>query len=123
MLASRYVDCELVRIAPPSSDAHQPEFAYASDDGRFRLFFLLTGGVAVEDTQTGEWRSIAAPGRPTMGGVFDPLWRGHTLFVDFVTAIVDPLRPTLTHYEIDFDSMTVVRAVPMGPLSFNEPDR
>lgn len=122
MLAARYVDCKLARIASLSSDAYQPEFAYTSDDGRFRLFFLSTGGVAAEDTETGEWRSIAAPGRPMMGGVlFDPVWRGHTLFVDFVTSIIDPLRPTLTHYEVDFDSLTVVRAVPMGPLSFNEP--
>jgi hypothetical protein len=78
----------------------------------------------IRDTNTGEWWSIEAPGDPDLdvgGGVgFDPLWRGHTLFIDFVT-YHDPYRPTLTHYEIDCDGQTVVRAVPMGPLSFNEP--
>jgi hypothetical protein len=42
------------------------------------------------------------------------------LFIDFSTC-QDPYQPTLTHYEIDFDTTTVVRAVPMGPLSFNDP--
>ncbi|MCL5734069.1 MAG: hypothetical protein M1274_00525 [Actinobacteria bacterium] len=56
-----------------------------------------------------------------MGAVsFDPAWRGHTLFID-VETFIDPRRPNLTHHEIDFEKMAVVRAIPMGPLSFNEP--
>lgn len=126
MLASRYIDCELVRISPPGQDDYQEEFAIASEDGRLRLHYLLTGSmpVAVEDVRTGEWRGIRAPGDP-LGAVsgtvgFDPVWVGHTLFIDFDT-VVDPYRPTFTHYEIDWDSLTAVRAVPMGPLSFNQP--
>jgi hypothetical protein len=124
MLAPRYVDCSLTKISPPSSADYQPELAYASEDGRFQLYFLLTSnGVVVKDARTGAWWSVEAPGQPSMavmGAVsFDPEWRGHTLFTDFKT-FMDPFQPTLTHYEIDFDSMTVVRAVPMGPLSFNE---
>jgi len=125
MLAPANVDCTVGQIARPGTDDYQPEFAYPSADGRFRLFFLLsTRGVAVEDTKTGTWRSVVAPGQAdmhvdgTLG--FDPAWSGHTLFIDFSTW-QDPEAPTVTHYEIDFDSMTVVRAVPMGPLSFNEP--
>ncbi len=126
MLAPRYVDCTLTAIAPPPSDSYQAEFAQASDDGRFRLHHLLSGDVkvAVEDTNSGTWHALIAPGEP-LGAVsgtvgFDPAWVGHTLFIDFDT-VVDPYQPTSTHYEVDFDSMRVVRAVPMGPLSFNKP--
>ena len=123
MLAAKYVDCELAEVAAPTSDDYQAEFAYPSEDGRFRLFFPLSGdGVVVKDTQSGEWWSVRAPGRPTIAvspGTFDPVWHGHTLFIDFATTM-DPFEPTQTHYEIDFDSPKVIRAVPLGPLSFNE---
>jgi hypothetical protein len=125
MLAPGYVDCTIAPMSPPTSDDYQPEYAYPSKDGRFRLFFLLSSsGVAVEDTKTGAWHSVVAPGEPDMhvegATSFDPAWSGHMLFIDFST-YQDPYQPTLTHYEIDFDTTTVVRAVPMGPLSFNDP--
>jgi hypothetical protein len=125
MLAAHYIDCKLTATAAPPFDSYQPQYAVVSEDGRFRLHFLLDGrGMAVEDTQSATWRLIEAPGE-SLGAVdgtagFDPTWSGHTLFIDLET-IIDPYEATLTHYEIDFDSMTVIRAVPMGPLSFNEP--
>lgn len=122
MLAPAYVDCRLSQIPRPAKDDYQPEFSITSEDGRFGLF-MLPNARAVEDKLTGEWWSLVTPGH-AIGSMFsEPAWSGHTLFIDFTTCTIDPLRPTLTHYEIDFDTMTVVRAVPMGPLSFNGPIR
>jgi hypothetical protein len=124
MLAAHYVDCTIPEISVPAFDSYQPQYAMLSADKRFSLHFLLDGkGAVVEDTRTGKWRSIVAPGQPqswVSSTTFDPICVGHTLFIDFSTYL-DAFTPTLTHYEIDFDTATVVRAVPMGPLSFNEP--
>jgi hypothetical protein len=123
MLDLRYVPMRISRAKRPA--ASDIEHGAASADGRFRIEYSLTGGVGtlLSDAKTGAWYALDAPGdsdvRVTGSVSFDPAWRGHTLFIDYSTVAGAPYRPTVTHYEIDCDAMSVRRAVPMGPLSMN----
>lgn len=126
MLRADHVKFGLVKMPRPNVDDYQEEFGIRSSDGRFHLHSMLAGeheGSAIEDTQEGVWYAVEAPGEQ-WGAVseavgFDPAWEDHTLFIDFAT-VIDPRDPTLVHYELDMDQLKVVRAIPMGPLSFNE---
>jgi hypothetical protein len=126
MIAPKYGRLAISTIDTPSPDVIDGGAPISSVDRRFQLLFLVQGNIVtvVHDTVSGRWYAITAPG-DEMGAVdgavsFDPAWRGHHLFVDFETE-TDPYIPTTTHYEIDFDRLQVVRAVPMGPLSLNPP--
>jgi hypothetical protein len=125
MLNPKYVSASVAPMGKPADGDIEP--GPVSADGRFRLYYVIgaiDAQVAIEDTAKGIWLAVRAPGTVDLKVMdcpgFDPAWQGATLFVDFCT-VHDPYDSTITHYEIDCDSVEVIRAVPMGPLSLNEP--
>lgn len=124
MLNPKYVNLRFERISKSTvnEDTSSPNYpGYPqSTDGRFHLHDKLRGdsGTVLEDTRKGVCYFIRAPGSPYTN--CNPVWRGHILFIDYATAygIADA---TTVHYEIDCDKLKVVRAVPMGPFSLNDP--
>jgi hypothetical protein len=125
MLAPEYRSMTIRRIGRMSDSLVDDRWAesWGSADGRFHLHYGRTD-MLLEDVSSGIAYALEARGQlPWVEGTPAPMpvWVGHTLVFDFCTDVLGLDRNIIIHYEIDFDSLEVVREVPMGPLSLNPP--
>jgi hypothetical protein len=130
MLNPKYWGLTITRLGPmsPSMIDDRWSESWASSDGRFHLHYGVDigNGMLLDDAKTGMAYDVDGPDQlpwdegdtPTPGL---PVFVGHTLVMDMCTDVLGGDRSNVVHYEINCDTLKVLRAVPLGPLSLNPP--
>jgi hypothetical protein len=115
---------DLLGFSGEDSDVQDVDFSGPDpQSGPVRLFQVIWNDPAdysgILNVET--HRALRSPPEKAWWEFRDPVWLGHVLYVDIVLDGRVGLAPTILHCEIDWRTMTVIRAVPYGPLSPFEP--